>query len=117
MSLRITLAGGFDVAISSDLQELADKLKENGIQADVATLKVPGVKVELAIGIAIASLGMSSVNTLIAVINFWRGQKAASYRLTLDAGTVTKQIGEADLQTMKDAVEAGTPVSLVIEKI
>jgi hypothetical protein len=77
---------------------------------------VPGVKVELVIGLAIASLTVSSINALIGVINFWQGQKKKVYRLTLDASYAASNLDESSSEKLKDAIEAGRPISLIIEK-
>ena len=115
MTLRVSLDGRFDPAISSDLRELADKLAENGIATKTNTIVIPGVKADLVIGLAIASLTVSSVSTLIAVINFWRGQKA-SYRLTFDTGDGAAPLDQAGNAALTAAIEAGSPVSVVIER-
>src|SRR4051794_26363422 len=104
MPARISLDGKFEASTSSDLSELADKLIENGVQVDRNTLSVPGVKVELVIGLAIASLTASSISTLIAVINFWRGQKASTYRLSIDCGSGKLTFDQTSIATMKAAI-------------
>jgi hypothetical protein len=117
VALRISLDGEFDATVSSDLRELAEKLAENGVAVNTSTLKVPGVKVELVIGLAITSLTVSSIGMLITVINFWRGQKATSYRLILDTGSGASPLDQAATAALKEAIEAGKPVSLLIEKV
>jgi hypothetical protein len=116
MTLRISLDGKFDATASSDLRELSAKLIENGVAVTTSTLVVPGVKVDLVIGLAIASLTVSSISTLIAAVNFWRGQKAASYRVMLDTGSGASPFDQTATAALKAAIEAQTPISILIEK-
>lgn len=117
MTLRISLSGDVTPEISVDVHELAEKLEENGVAVSVDTVSVPGAKADLAIGLAIASLTVSSISTLINVINFWKSQKKSSYRLTLGndgAGSVTSEVTD---ESLKNALQSARPVTLLIEKL
>lgn len=117
MTVRISLSGGFDSSVSADLNELADSLAENRIDVAKDTVSVPGLKVELIVGLAIASLAVSSVSTLIAAITFWRTQKKAKYRLSVDSGSGPFLLDDASIAKLKDAAESGNHVSVLLEKL
>jgi len=117
VTVRVSFKGDFDVANCVDLAELRDKLAENKLQVEVSKLTVPGVKADLVVGLAVASLAVSSVSMVIAVINFWRGQKQSRYRLTLESDGGPVAVDDAAMEVVKQAASTGKNVTLMIEKL
>ncbi|REG50902.1 hypothetical protein B0G80_7373 [Paraburkholderia sp. BL6669N2] len=117
MALRISLSGGFTSQVSADLRELGEKLEEHGVTVSLNTVSVQGAKMDLAVGLAIASLAVSSISTLINVINFWKGQKKSSYRLKLEGDEAANEDSEVTDEVLKTALQSGRPVTLLVEKL
>jgi hypothetical protein len=116
MSFRVLLSGKFDASVSADIVELSEKLSEHDITARVSTISVPGLKADLTVGLAIASLAVSAISTLINVITFWRNQKNNVYYLTLDLGQGQRSAEDVAPNEIKDALANDQPVSLIVEK-
>lgn len=115
--IRIALEGDFDAGVSSDLQALEESLTENGVSVSSTTITVPGVKVGLVIALAIASLTVASISTLINVINFWKSQRPTAYRISLETKAGVVPLDAAAAAALTQAVEQGEVVSLKIVKI
>ncbi len=116
MRFQVLLNGNFDASVSADIVELSEKLIENDIPAKTSTISVPGLKADLTVSLAVASLTVSSISTLINVITFWRNQKKSVYRLTLDLGQGPRSSEEIAPNEIKDALTNGKLVSLIVEK-
>ena len=117
MAVRMGFDGSVDEQASRDLEELAEKLAESGVAVERTTLSISGVKDVLTIGISIASLTVSSISTLIAVVNFWKNQRKTKYRLKLDTGAGLLALGGLDDSDLSNALKSEKSVSLIIEKI
>jgi hypothetical protein len=115
--IRITLDGAFDATVSADLRDLEAKLVENGLLVSNTTITVPGVKVELVIALAIASLTMTSISTLVNVVNFWKSQRSISYRISLESKTGTVPLDNDAAKALAESIEQGGITSLKVEKI
>lgn len=116
MSFRISLDGQFDPSVSADLRELAENLADNGLAVTTNTLVVPGVKVDLVIGLAIASLAVSSVGTLVAVLDFWQKQKGESYVVSVELQGEISELGDGTDQVLEKVMEEGKSLNLIIKK-
>jgi hypothetical protein len=116
MNARIILEGSFSSNINMDLQELAEKLSENGVSVNSTSIKVSGAKADLTVGLAIASLAFGSVNTFIAVLNFWRSQKKKVYRVSLAVEDSPQALDESG-DILKQALETEKLVTLIVEQV
>ncbi len=116
--MRITLDGNFEHTVCQDLDALQDNLAENGIRTSKSTITVPGIKVELVTGLAIASLTVASISTLINVINFWKGQRPTVYRISFEMLDGNNLVPDNEAVPMvAEAFEKGRIRGIRIEKI
>lgn len=115
--IRIALDGSFDATVCQHLVELQEKLRENGFSVSASRIMVPGVKVELVTGLAIASLTMTTISTLINVINFWKGQHPATYRVFIETTDGSEPIKDRTTRAIVDAVEKGQITGIKIDKV
>jgi hypothetical protein len=114
--IRIVLDGSFEATASQDLADLQDSLSEHGIGASRSSLTVPGVKIELVTGLAIASLAVASISTLINVINFWKSQRSTAYRISFETAG-GEPVPAEDTRAVTDALEKGRVTGIKIEKV
>jgi hypothetical protein len=92
-------------------------LGENGFSVSASSITVPGVKVDLVTGLAIASLTMTTISTLINVINFWKGQRPGTYRVSIETPDGSESIEDRPTPAIVDAVEKGRVTGIKIEKV
>ena len=93
-----------DVAMMRDLSELADDLQAADLSVETRTADVKGVKDGgLTVAIALASLTLSAISTLVTVLSYWTSRKP-DYSVTLESRGATFQLSGLDKNGVRDVV-------------
>ena len=114
--IRIHLAGELEEQAALDLADLESDFVGAGVEVTGTSLRVPGVKTELVIGLAIASLTVSSLSAVIAVLNFWKSQRRTVYRISFETQDKDVPLDDVTAAAIRDAVERQQITSIKIEK-
>ena len=107
MTVDIVSGDTADVAMMRDLSELADDLQAADLSVETRTADaadVKGVKDGgLTVAIALASLTLSAISTLVTVLSHWTSRKP-DYSVTLESRGATFQLSGLDKNGVRDVV-------------
>jgi hypothetical protein len=104
MAVDIVPGDTADVAMMRDLSELADDLQAADLSVETRTADVKGVKDGgLTVAIALASLTLSAISTLVTVLSYWTSRKP-DYSVTLKSRGATFQLSGLDKNGVRDVV-------------
>ena len=118
LNIEILPGGILDLQLMRDLGDLDGELRKADLQTTPTGAEVPGVKsVDLIAAIAIGSLALSSVSTLITVLTYW-SSKRPSYTVTMSSDELTQEISGLDKEgarkVIADLKESQNPGRLVV---
>ena len=119
MDVDIILRGTLDNTASDDLRELQGYTDDADIASQQVTIDAPHVKEPITIGLAIASLAVSSISALISAVSLWNSQHP-KYAVTVHAGDNSYQIsnlGKADLAAIVERLRKLPEGQAVIMRI
>ena len=95
MQIDFVLQGKLNQTASQDLRSLHDYLRNADVPAELAVMSMPKVKEALVIGLAVASLAVTSIGVIISALSLWQSERPG-YSVTIHSGELNYELSNLD---------------------
>ncbi len=104
ISISFSILGAINKDLAHDLDSLADLLIQNDIDVNAKKTIAQGKKdAGVTTALAIASLGLSAISTLITVLSYWSSTRP-KYKVSVQSRKVTYELDNIDKNELRNVI-------------